>query len=206
MRSWSRCSPSCCPQFPDVEAVNLGGGIPHPYRPGAPTLRPRLVPPACSSRRRRALAKAAGRPIRVEIEPGRYPVAATGLLVARVKDIKETASQREGPGPPLRHGRRRLQRPGAAGDVRLVPPHLDRRRRRGARARAVRRRRARCARAATSSRATTTSCSTRARSASRGRRSAGAARRGRLRRRDELELRLDRPRAAGLLGRRQRDA
>src|SRR5439155_1409622 len=24
------------PQFPDVEAVNLGGGIPHPYRPGAP--------------------------------------------------------------------------------------------------------------------------------------------------------------------------
>src|SRR6185503_11557273 len=24
------------PRFPDVEAVNLGGGLPHPYRPGAP--------------------------------------------------------------------------------------------------------------------------------------------------------------------------
>ena len=23
-------------EFPDVQAVNLGGGIPHPYRPGAP--------------------------------------------------------------------------------------------------------------------------------------------------------------------------
>ena len=44
------------------------------------------------------LAKIAGRPIRIEIEPGRYSVAGAGLLVARVKDIKETSANAKGPG------------------------------------------------------------------------------------------------------------
>ncbi|HLK88590.1 MAG TPA: diaminopimelate decarboxylase [Polyangia bacterium] len=83
--------------FPDVEAVNLGGGIPHPYRPGAPSydlggFRKTLVEVAA------ILAKDAGRPIRVEIEPGRYPVAAAGLLVSRVKDLKRTETNPKGPG------------------------------------------------------------------------------------------------------------
>jgi diaminopimelate decarboxylase len=83
--------------FPTVEAVNLGGGIPHPYRPGAPKydfggFRKLLVESAAE------LARAAGRPIRVEIEPGRYPIAAAGLLVCRVKDLKETQSNPKGPG------------------------------------------------------------------------------------------------------------
>jgi diaminopimelate decarboxylase len=85
------------PEFPDLEGVNLGGGIPHPYRPGAPrydlaSFRPLLVDAAAR------LAAAGGRPIRVEIEPGRYPIAAAGLLVCRVKDLKETASNAKGPG------------------------------------------------------------------------------------------------------------
>jgi diaminopimelate decarboxylase len=85
------------PQFPDVEAVNLGGGIPHPYRPGAPaydlsSFRKLLVEAAAH------LAAAARRPIRVEIEPGRYPVAGAGLLVCRVKDIKQTETNAKGPG------------------------------------------------------------------------------------------------------------
>jgi diaminopimelate decarboxylase len=85
------------PQFPDVEAVNLGGGIPHPYRPGAARydlggFRALLVEAAAR------LASAARRPIRVEIEPGRYPVAAAGLLVCRVKDIKQTETNAKGPG------------------------------------------------------------------------------------------------------------
>jgi diaminopimelate decarboxylase len=85
------------PQFPDVAAVNLGGGIPHPYRPGAPRydlagFRTLLVEAAAR------LASAARRPIRVEIEPGRYPVAAAGLLVCRVKDIKQTETNAKGPG------------------------------------------------------------------------------------------------------------
>jgi len=86
------------PSFPDVNAVNLGGGIPHPYRPGKPTYdlnawyRPVLQNAVA------LLAKAAGRPIRVEVEPGRYPVAGMGLLVTRVKDIKETKANERGPG------------------------------------------------------------------------------------------------------------
>jgi diaminopimelate decarboxylase len=83
--------------FPHLEGVNLGGGIPHPYRPGAPrydlaSFRPLLVDGAAR------LAAAAGRPIRVEVEPGRYPIAAAGLLVCRVKDIKQTSTNAKGPG------------------------------------------------------------------------------------------------------------
>jgi diaminopimelate decarboxylase len=85
------------PDFPEVEAVNLGGGLPYPYRPGAPAYdlswyRPVLLEAAAR------LAEVARRPIRVEIEPGRYLVAAAGLLVCRVKDIKETGGNAKGPG------------------------------------------------------------------------------------------------------------
>jgi diaminopimelate decarboxylase len=85
------------PTLPELTAVNLGGGIPHAYKPGSPSFdlgwyRPVLVEAV------EQLAKAAGRPIRVEIEPGRYPVAGMGLLVARVKDVKETSSNAKGPG------------------------------------------------------------------------------------------------------------
>jgi diaminopimelate decarboxylase len=84
-------------EFPDVEGVNLGGGIPHPYRPDAPRydlrgFRALLVDAAAT------LANAAGRPIRVEIEPGRYPIAGAGLLVCRVKDLKQTEANAKGPG------------------------------------------------------------------------------------------------------------
>src|SRR5262245_21140444 len=58
------------PRFPDVEAVNLGGGIPHPYRPGAPEYDLAWYRPVLESAAER-LAKVAGRPIRIEIEPGR---------------------------------------------------------------------------------------------------------------------------------------
>jgi diaminopimelate decarboxylase len=83
--------------FPHVEAVNLGGGVPHSYRPGGPKydfggFRKLLVGAAAR------LAAAAGRTIRVEIEPGRYPIAAASLLVCRVKDIKQTQTNAKGPG------------------------------------------------------------------------------------------------------------
>jgi diaminopimelate decarboxylase len=85
------------PEFPDVEAVNLGGGLPHPYRPGAPEydlawFRPVLVEAAAR------LARVAGKPVRIEIEPGRYPIAAASVLVARVKDLKDTNANAKGPG------------------------------------------------------------------------------------------------------------
>jgi diaminopimelate decarboxylase len=85
------------PRFPDLQGVNFGGGIPHPYRPGAPAFnldgfRSILVEAA------ERLARLAGRPIRVEVEPGRYVVAGMAMLVASVKDTKETRSNEKGPG------------------------------------------------------------------------------------------------------------
>jgi diaminopimelate decarboxylase len=85
------------PRFPDANAANLGGGVPHPYRKDGNRLdfdafRKVLI------EGRDALAAAAGRPIRVEIEPGRYAVAGMGLVVARVTDVKRTRSKEKGPG------------------------------------------------------------------------------------------------------------
>ncbi len=85
------------PDFPQVEAVNLGGGLPHPYRPGRPAYdlawyRPVLLDAVAR------LSKVAGRPIRVEIEPGRYLVAGMGALVCRVKDVKQTQANAKGDG------------------------------------------------------------------------------------------------------------
>lgn len=85
------------PAFPDVQAVNLGGGIPHPYRPGKQAYDLAWYRPVLEQAIAK-LAAAAGRPIRLEIEPGRYPVAGMGLLVTRVKDVKDTKSNDKGPG------------------------------------------------------------------------------------------------------------
>lgn len=84
-------------EFDDVTAVNLGGGIPHPYRADAS----RLDFAAFRSillEARESLTTAAGRPVRVEIEPGRYAVAGMGLLVSRVTDVKATRDNDKGPG------------------------------------------------------------------------------------------------------------
>jgi len=83
--------------FPALEAVNLGGGIPHPYRPEMPAidLTPlgRILQAA-----QRHLSERAGRTLRIEIEPGRYIVAPSAALVARVTDIKSTRSNDKGSG------------------------------------------------------------------------------------------------------------
>ncbi len=83
--------------YPEADAVNLGGGIPHAYRPGArhydlANYQVILV------EAQRALSESAGRQVRVEIEPGRYPVAGMALLVGRVKDVKATRTNQKGPG------------------------------------------------------------------------------------------------------------
>lgn len=83
--------------FPDLEAVNMGGGIPHAYRPEAPSIDLTPVGRALAGARER-LSRIAGRPLRVEIEPGRYFVAPAAVLVARVTDIKATRTNEKGAG------------------------------------------------------------------------------------------------------------
>lgn len=85
------------PDFPDATAVNFGGGIPHAYRPDAEVYDVAGYAPILREAATR-LAKVAGRPIRIEIEPGRYGVAAMAVLVCRVKDLKKTRSNAKGPG------------------------------------------------------------------------------------------------------------
>jgi len=83
--------------FPDVTAVNFGGGIPHPYRPDLPAID--LAPVGAALRDAQAyLSQNAGRQIRVEIEPGRYVIAPSAALVTRVTDIKRTEENDKGPG------------------------------------------------------------------------------------------------------------
>ena len=85
------------PDFPDVAAVNLGGGIPHPYRPGAPRydlawFRPVLVDAAAR------LAKVAAAPDPRRDRAGALPGRRHGTARRRVKDLKATRANDRGPG------------------------------------------------------------------------------------------------------------
>lgn len=83
--------------YPDLEAVSLGGGIPHRYRPEAPEID--LAPVGKTLAAAQELLSArAGRQLRLEIEPGRYFVAPSAALVTRVTDEKVTRSNDKGPG------------------------------------------------------------------------------------------------------------
>ena len=85
------------PAFPALEGVSLGGGIPHNYR--EPAVQIPLEPlKALFAKCRERLCHAAGRPMRVEIEPGRYFVASACALVARVTDVKQTRANAKGSG------------------------------------------------------------------------------------------------------------
>jgi diaminopimelate decarboxylase len=85
------------PQFPALEAVSLGGGIPHNYRD------PEAVQPIGRLRElfiaaQEKVSRAAGRAVRLEIEPGRYYVAPGCQLITRVTDVKVTRSNDKGSG------------------------------------------------------------------------------------------------------------
>ena len=88
---------SLLPAMPHLEAVSLGGGIPHNYRDhGAqvPIEPLHELFTTCHER----LAAAARREMRLEIEPGRYYVAPGCTLVARVTDVKQTGTNEKGAG------------------------------------------------------------------------------------------------------------
>jgi diaminopimelate decarboxylase len=84
------------PAFPDVTAVSLGGGLPWNYRKDEALDLAALG--AILRDAKAALERAAGRELRLEIEPGRYFVASSCTLVARVADVKKTRTNEKGTG------------------------------------------------------------------------------------------------------------
>lgn len=84
-------------KFPDLEAVSLGGGIPHTYREDLPAVDPAPLGKLFAEAKK-LLCAAAGRDLRIEIEPGRYFVAPCATLVARVADVKRTETNEKGDG------------------------------------------------------------------------------------------------------------
>ncbi len=85
------------PRIPHLEAVSLGGGIPHTYKEFEP---PVDIQPLAQLfvEARKVIKAGAGRPLRIEIEPGRYFVAPCATLVARVTDVKRTGTNEKGTG------------------------------------------------------------------------------------------------------------
>ncbi|MEK0450601.1 MAG: diaminopimelate decarboxylase [Verrucomicrobiota bacterium] len=85
------------PSFPDLQAVSLGGGIPHNYRERdaqIPVEPLRELFTTCQQR----ISAAAKRELRLEIEPGRYYVAPACTLVTTVHDVKKTTTNEKGAG------------------------------------------------------------------------------------------------------------
>jgi diaminopimelate decarboxylase len=72
-----------------VTTISTGGGLPIPYRPGEP---PFDVAQYTRDwlETKRELERALGRPLTMEVEPGRYLVAEAGLLLAEVRAVKQS--------------------------------------------------------------------------------------------------------------------
>ena len=76
----------------DLEFINLGGGLPVPYLPGEQPMDiaawGREV-----SQSMAALAADLGKPVRLFIEPGRFLVAESGVLLAEIQSLKSTSAE-----------------------------------------------------------------------------------------------------------------
>ena len=76
-------------QFPDLQTVNFGGGLPYEYDPDKPQAVISDYQPILKERADE-LEKHFGRPITCEIEPGRRFVAACGFLIGEVRSLNHT--------------------------------------------------------------------------------------------------------------------
>jgi diaminopimelate decarboxylase len=75
----------------DVTAISAGGGLSIPYRAGeAPVDTAHYFSLWDAARQR--LARELGHPLRLEIEPGRFLVAESGVLLAEVRAVKDMGS------------------------------------------------------------------------------------------------------------------
>jgi diaminopimelate decarboxylase len=76
-------------QFPDLQIVNFGGGLPYEYDPDKPQADISSYQPILKERAQE-LEKHFGRPITCEIEPGRRFVAGCGFLIGEVRSLNHT--------------------------------------------------------------------------------------------------------------------
>jgi diaminopimelate decarboxylase len=72
-----------------LEAISAGGGLPVPYRDGEAYVDLAAYYSLWNGVRQ-ALAASLGRPIRLEIEPGRYLVAESGYLITEIRAVKQS--------------------------------------------------------------------------------------------------------------------
>jgi len=73
----------------DVRGISGGGGLPIPYRPGESVLDTAALY-ALWDAARREIESIVGHPVFLEIEPGRYLVGESAVLVAQVKALKRS--------------------------------------------------------------------------------------------------------------------
>ncbi len=83
--------------YPSLQTVNLGGGMPYPYRSDRPEVDLDRFGHLLQEARDR-FCQQSGRDIRVEIEPGRYFIAPSGYVITRVTDLKRTFDNAKGAG------------------------------------------------------------------------------------------------------------
>jgi diaminopimelate decarboxylase len=77
----------------DVRAISGGGGLPVPYRPGDAPFDTGALHALWNEARQR-VEELVGHRVSLEIEPGRYLVAESGVLVARVRATKREGANR----------------------------------------------------------------------------------------------------------------
>lgn len=76
----------------DLEAISAGGGLSIPYREGEEAIDTDHYYGLWSAARDNVAAHL-GNPVKLEIEPGRFLVAESGVLVAQVRSVKEMGSR-----------------------------------------------------------------------------------------------------------------
>lgn len=75
----------------DFEAISAGGGLSVPYQDGDPSIDTEHYFTLWHAVRQEA-AQRLGHPVRLEIEPGRYLVAESGVLIAEIRAMKNMGS------------------------------------------------------------------------------------------------------------------
>ncbi|VUC76050.1 diaminopimelate decarboxylase [Salmonella sp. NCTC 11881] len=76
----------------DVEAISAGGGLSIPYREGEEPVDTRHYYGLWNAAREQ-IARHLGHAVKLEIEPGRFLVAQSGVLVTQVRSVKQMGSR-----------------------------------------------------------------------------------------------------------------